>query len=93
MVSTGSVAQLVARPTPDRKAACSSHVRVNFLPGFILGVLAEPQCVSIGENTCRNGFNRLCGVIGSASDSRSEGCVFKSRQGQLLAWFHTWCSR
>ena len=26
-----SVAQLVARLTPDQKAACSSHVRVNVL--------------------------------------------------------------
>ena len=91
MVSTGSVAQLVARPTPDRKAACSSHVRVNFLPGFILGVLGEPQWVSTCQNVCSDGCNSLCGAIGSASDSRSEGCVFKSYQGQLFTWFYIWC--
>jgi hypothetical protein len=28
---------------------------------------------------------RLCGATGSASDSRSEGCVFKSRRGQIFS--------
>ena len=93
MVSTDSVAQLVARPTPDRKAACSSHVRVNFLSGFILGFVTEPQWMSMCQNIWSDGCNSPCGAIGSAPDSRSEGCVFKSRQGQLFTWFQTWCSR
>ena len=35
-------------------------------------IIPQPQCIHI----------RLRGAIGSASDSRSEGCVFKSRRGQ-----------
>ena len=56
-----------------------------------LGSVALPCSKSLRPR--RSVTFRLCGAIGSAPDSRSGGCVFESRRGQLLFFGLAWSSR
>nr|XP_057911884.1 uncharacterized protein LOC131106649 [Doryrhamphus excisus] len=77
---TGPCGAMVARLAPDQKVACSSHVGVTKVfyardvPNLWhnLTTLGSQKCPVPNRTLWRNG---------SASDSRSEGCVFESRQG------------
>ena len=76
----------VARLTPVQKVACSNHVRVNFFISFLrvdaFDIISIVICVHEMKRQHEAWWRN-----GSAYVSSSEGCVFKSRPGQLFYQF------
>ena len=76
----------VARLTPVQKVACSNHVRGQLFYLFLrvdaFDIISIVICVHSMKRQHEARWRN-----GSASDSSSEGCVFKSRPGQLFYQF------
>ena len=74
----------VARLTPVQMVSCSNHVRVNFRYQFLRVDAFDIILIVISVYARKRHHMRPGGANGSVSESSSEGCVFKSRPGQLF---------
>ena len=85
---TRPVGAMVARVTQVQKAACSNHVRVRVQLFYqFLRVDAIDIILIVISVYARKRHHKAWWRNGSASDSSSECCVFKSCRGQLLFQF------